>query len=872
MFVSGRLGRKAGISANVVDHGGRSQTNKDIQQIITAMNDARRNLKSDSLSKVMDEENLVPEFVVMGMQSTGKSRLIETIAGQRFNYVYGDTATMRPTHIYFKNDMDILPHGRIQWALKEKQADGSMEYVDYDLETLQSKLSKLHEIDLVDENEIELRCSSSNQYDLDLIDLPGKMYPDSDAKQADKDNLQAIDDLMKKYMQRKNSRIMLVDEIRDVANIGIIQETVGQWLTPDQYSKVTYVRTKLDVENLDQKKSVNDFMKCIDQDGTYRVKDGMKWVSLSCPHFDDDGAEDGENEKLPDDEFQKLIADRNSKDLHKVAEAQYRVREKEEGRGAKRNAEDDEVLSKIGFENFIRIFQKDVKAEFTKNLIPVANQMTFARNHLESEIEKNHEKLVSEKEKGGGERTGEYFADAVSMILSSNIGVKENVEGSNTKKTLVCPSLATDAAKFCEKLSFETVFPEKDRMAELRGADVYIRDQVQMKTELNHLKLKETERFEKLKLSCGSHKEKIDAEDKAKKDRKDPTEFNNAQDKYNKVVEDLTRYMFSADPGFTVELAKENMGAYTDGEGITAAESRVTQRKMVVEKMISNAGYLSLKGHLKIVALRMKQVLKELLNRARVFMTNTISGASPVDPASILVGIQKDDFLNAGLHRSEVVDSVGDQYEKYLDMLVDKFMIAQVKRLDTMLLNPHSLLITSQQLPNVLQLDYTPPTYTNYDEAKTVAHNDLYRQEALQDKIKEFYTATVEVDGEKVDRFGGSGPEEGALAHVQMATLLYKYARKRIAEDLHIYLKNFFFNRLVSGRGAFGNQNLKEIGEFKDFMNEMNKDCFQVDKAALAELEEKESKLKKELSDVNKTLGSLEKLKPIVDGMLDDEL
>lgn len=55
-------------------------------------------------------------------------------------------------------------------------------------------------------------------------------------------------------------------------------------------------------------------------------------------------------------------------------------------------------------------------------------------------------------------------------------------------------------------------------------------------------------------------------------------------------------------------------------------------------------------------------------------------------------------------------------------------------------------------------------------------------------------------------------------------------------------------------------------------MNEMNKDCFQVDKAALAELEEKESKLKKELSDVNKTLGSLEKLKPIVDGMLDDEL
>merc|ERR1719240_2335231 len=62
---------------------------------------------SEVKARVQDKLGIVdfpmPQFIIIGSQSVGKSRLVESIAGERFNFVSGTLGSRRPTVLEFRN-------------------------------------------------------------------------------------------------------------------------------------------------------------------------------------------------------------------------------------------------------------------------------------------------------------------------------------------------------------------------------------------------------------------------------------------------------------------------------------------------------------------------------------------------------------------------------------------------------------------------------------------------------------------------------------------------------------------------------------------------------------------------------------------------
>lgn len=880
VFVSARLGKKAGECAEDIIDDGKAAMNADVQKIVSTMNHARRILMNTG-----DKKTQVPEFVVMGEQSMGKSRLIETIAGQRFNFVYGDTATMRPTHIFFKNDTSILPAGRVQWAINELQPDGSVKEVPYDTAALQLQLAELHTRDNVDASEIELVCRSSEQYDLDLIDLPGKMPDDANADPIDKANTKKITDMMKEYMTRENSRIMLVDKIRDVMQIKIIGSTVEKWLKPEDYSKVTYVRTMLDTESFHNKRDVNHYLNAIDQNGKIgKLLPGMKSVALSCPWWKDEGSEAAVT--ITDDEFKRQIKMRNDDDVSKVMTKQSEMRKSLGGSGAQRTEDDAEVLNRIGFKNFMRIFQKDVKSEFTKKLKPVADQMSVKKSMLIDHVNDLTEKISNEKSKSGGEETGKYVAKAVSIVLAQPLEVHYNrIKASDSEKLLNGPSLSEDIEEFCKSVAFEDVFPI-DVQKEEFGGDTYD-NEMTLKNDLKKKEVKYRARYAKLMEDCRKHAQRVkDSDEKLVREGK-PTQYTSSKLKYEALGLDLSKYMFLSDPGFSVEDAKELVGNCA-ADGCSGGQDKFTARKEAVKTMLIDYGLPMLNGHLRMVALRMKQFLMEQVERAKVFATETLP-ATDTDLANARKAAGADwqklrNELDA-MNRESVKTSVTNRYEQYLEALIKDFRKGTQKNLRSLMRDPLSLLRAPLNAGNEFGIPVPPHQYEGYDESNSFVVNEFARIGAQEKTIADLFSSktepvesTEEIDEttglkvrvkKPVDRFGDA--DRAASAIVDLATQVFRAIRYKVSESLDVHLEINFFSKITM-LGQFRRvQRPTDKGEtFEDFMNGMNKDMFKVNYGELRKLEDEKTKYAKNLEEVTTSLDQLLDLKPIVDGMLDE--
>ena len=91
------------------------------------MTDLRKELLdvlSEVKTRVQDTVGSVdfpmPQFILIGKQSVGKSRIIETLAGETFNFVSGTLGSRRPTILEFRN-MPSLKESR--WYVLDKNAN-----------------------------------------------------------------------------------------------------------------------------------------------------------------------------------------------------------------------------------------------------------------------------------------------------------------------------------------------------------------------------------------------------------------------------------------------------------------------------------------------------------------------------------------------------------------------------------------------------------------------------------------------------------------------------------------------------------------------------------------------------------------------------
>merc|ERR1719367_2210991 len=77
------------------------------------------NLLGDVKAQVQDKLGVVdfpmPQFILIGKQSVGKSRLIEALAGEQFNFCSGTLGSRRPTVLEFRN----VPAGKnSRWSVR----------------------------------------------------------------------------------------------------------------------------------------------------------------------------------------------------------------------------------------------------------------------------------------------------------------------------------------------------------------------------------------------------------------------------------------------------------------------------------------------------------------------------------------------------------------------------------------------------------------------------------------------------------------------------------------------------------------------------------------------------------------------------------
>lgn len=178
----------------------------------------------------------IPRFIVIGKQSVGKSRLIETLAGDRFNFVSGSLGSRRPTALEFVHNPDQAN----QWYLWDNDTST---WSPKSINEVQKTVSRKHE-ELgkhVSHEQVRVKLEGKDCADVSIVDLPGfrAFADDEDARKLGDE----IEILNRTFMEDLNNVMLCVEEASD--NTGM--STLGKCKALDpKYSRTILIRNKLD--------------------------------------------------------------------------------------------------------------------------------------------------------------------------------------------------------------------------------------------------------------------------------------------------------------------------------------------------------------------------------------------------------------------------------------------------------------------------------------------------------------------------------------------------------------------------------------------------------------------------------------------------
>lgn len=214
----------------------------------------------------------IPQFVVVGKQSVGKSRLIEALAGEPFNFVSGTLGSRRPTVLEFRNVPGMSPS---RWSIFDEMLK---QWKEYPVHQVMAIVGQSHESlgNDVSETPVRVKVEGADCTDLGLVDLPGfRSYAKDTAMQT----LSAkIDKLVHKFMCDDNNVMLCVEEAGDAAGFS----TLGKCKSLDpNYKRTILIRNKLDKYYGDlTAENVNKWL-----EGYGDLPPNLARFALSLPHW-----------------------------------------------------------------------------------------------------------------------------------------------------------------------------------------------------------------------------------------------------------------------------------------------------------------------------------------------------------------------------------------------------------------------------------------------------------------------------------------------------------------------------------------------------------------------------------------------------------
>lgn len=308
------------------------------------------NVLGEVKARVQDKLGVVdfpmPQFILIGKQSVGKSRLIEALAGETFNFISGTLGSRRPTVLEFRN---VASCSRSRWFVRNTK---TQLWEEHGTEKVMTLVGQLHEElgESVSAEPIYVRIESAGCADMQIVDLPG--FRDF-AMDASKQHLaQQIEDLDMHFMRDKRNVILCVEQAADAATMSSLQKC--RLLDP-RFERTILIRNKLDKYYKDlTTDNVNKWV-----DGFGDLPDNLIRFSFTLPYWQEGTA--------PPRPFRELSEEMNAEDLRQM-----------QSRGLTHK-----YLQTIGFKNFAAFMEKKIERMFVESIGPVLTSLKDLRGQAE---------------------------------------------------------------------------------------------------------------------------------------------------------------------------------------------------------------------------------------------------------------------------------------------------------------------------------------------------------------------------------------------------------------------------------------------------------------------------------------------------------
>ncbi|KAJ2994881.1 hypothetical protein NUW58_g1425 [Xylaria curta] len=178
-----------------------------------ALLDTIDSLRKHGIGRFVD----LPQIIVVGDQSSGKSSVLEAISRVRFP-VHDGVCTRFATELVLRTDARTRVQVQIQPASALNDVDCTFDETGFDKDDLpriieQAKARLLRDSASFSEDVLRVEICSPDVPHLTLVDLPGFYHSGSDDQPAD--GLKIVDRLVETYMARKNSIILAIVSARN---------------------------------------------------------------------------------------------------------------------------------------------------------------------------------------------------------------------------------------------------------------------------------------------------------------------------------------------------------------------------------------------------------------------------------------------------------------------------------------------------------------------------------------------------------------------------------------------------------------------------------------------------------------------------------
>jgi len=351
------------------------------------------NVLGEVKARVQDKLGIIdfpmPQFILIGKQSVGKSRLIEALAGETFNFISGTLGSRRPTVLEFRN---ITARGS-RWFVRDRKTN---QWQEHPVQEVMRLVGAAHEElgESVSPVPIHVRIESPACVDMQIVDLPGfRDFALDSTKQSLSDK---IVELVMGFMRDRNNVMLCVEQAADAATMSTLQRC--RQIDP-KFQRTILIRNKLDKYYSDL--TSDNVGKWVD--GYGELPEHLMRFALTLPWWRD-GAP-------PPKSFCDLREDVNAEDLRQM---------QSKGLGSK-------YMQTVGFRNFTAYLERRIEYMFVDSIGPVLSRL----KELKHSAEKTERELEAEFNDTDPHRIlsttrdcGVSFATALTHVMEGVLDLK----------------------------------------------------------------------------------------------------------------------------------------------------------------------------------------------------------------------------------------------------------------------------------------------------------------------------------------------------------------------------------------------------------------------------------------------------------------